>query len=355
MEIYNTDYDLDPYIFDDYTEVFFIGLHEGNRTLFIYGIYSDPIRDGDTQDVVGRADRRGIGRFSERDYFLEAEAFVHTEQTGTYEGGIFGGAYDAHVGTYDAPVFVSFEEATAVIDSYLASVVSTWGIVIDGDPPFEIINTRGERLREYFDDSDIGRNGNTPPIPDAHPGPSPYSIIPDPAGGDGFIGQWNPDIGRYEITGLPEDVTDQVMFVNAPFELFHSFYIDGVMLERGVHYIAEEGSTRVTILAQTLKDLDNGDHTATAAFSREDGSELLDIVTQDFTVNLDRSANAVSDNVYAANTRGADEDNSSGVRSDLEATNAPSGILLPFIIGAVAILAVGACVFVIVRKKRRQQ
>ena len=148
-------------------------------------------------------------------------------------------------------------------------------------------------------------------------GSNAYPFKPDPGySDDGRIGIYNPQTENYEIT----EVADQVMHIGDLYPISHpdyynnhdyfaSFWIDGVKLTEGVDYDHEEGSTRVTIFAQTIEDLDNGEHTAAAAFFRVDPatglpdydqiddymkwniSELtgneLDIVAQNFIVNIE--------------------------------------------------------------------
>jgi hypothetical protein len=58
------------------------------------------------------------------------------------------------------------------------------------------------------------------------------------------------------------------MHIDGPFELFDSFWIDGIKKIPVIHYTAENGSTRVVILAQTIQSLDDGEHTAAAVFRR---------------------------------------------------------------------------------------
>jgi hypothetical protein len=101
-----------------------------------------------------------------------------------------------------------------------------------------------------------------------------YPFTPDPVyGGDGRL--------PYLISGTYDGVGDYRMHIGdgpflavSNFTLFDSFWIDGVKLQGGLHYLAEDGSTRVTILAQTIKDLSNGEHTAAAAFRRVDDRNL---------------------------------------------------------------------------------
>jgi hypothetical protein len=95
-----------------------------------------------------------------------------------------------------------------------------------------------------------------------------------------------------DLSGAIAAVANQVMHIDGNYLLFDSFWIDGVKKTETTHYTAEDGSTRVTVLAQTLKDLDNGSHTAAAAFRSADGigqsskGNDLDVVAQNFAVNL---------------------------------------------------------------------
>ena len=128
---------------------------------------------------------------------------------------------------------------------------------------------------------------------------------------DGHIGILNEDESRYEITGYRGEVEDQILYIgNAPFELFAGLWINGekqrqstdLSIRNGYDYYAEDGSTRVTIFAQTIQDLDNGEYIAVAAFRGDDGEpviadesgyiwltdfeNMLDIVAQRFYVDL---------------------------------------------------------------------
>jgi len=91
-----------------------------------------------------------------------------------------------------------------------------------------------------------------------------------------------------------------------------------------VLFSTDSGSTRVTLLAQTIQDLDNDEHTAEAPFRQEDDSGLSDIVAQDFTENPTPPANSGGSN------------------------------LLPIIIGAaVALIAGGGAFVFVIRKKAK--
>ncbi|MDR1322632.1 MAG: leucine-rich repeat domain-containing protein [Gracilibacteraceae bacterium] len=139
-----------------------------------------------------------------------------------------------------------------------------------------------------------------------------YPFAPDPLhGGDSHIGVYDPVTGQYEITGFYGAAGSQIMYIDAPFPLFDSLWIDGRKQTVSVQYNAENGSTRVTILAQTIQDLSNGEHTAAAAFRRADEqSQNLDVVAQNFMVNLaERPMDPGSDD---GNTDPADPGDSTG-------------------------------------------
>jgi hypothetical protein len=152
-----------------------------------------------------------------------------------------------------------------------------------------------------------------------------YPFAPDPIhGDDGHIGVHNPITGQYEITGFYDTIGNQIMHIDGPFPLFDSLWIDGVKQTVSIHYDVETGSTRVTILAQTIQDLDNGEHTAAAAFRREEtpteadaysvwnaagSGQNLDVVAQNFTVNLTDRPAKPGDNDNDDNNNNNDENN----------------------------------------------
>lgn len=147
-----------------------------------------------------------------------------------------------------------------------------------------------------------------------------YQFEPYP-GGDGKI----PD-----ITGSAVDVGNQIMHVNGPFPLFDSLWIDGIKQTPITQYTAADGSTTVTIMAQTIKELDNGTHIAAAAFVREDaeGSNRnnsdLDVVAQTFRIDL-------SDSTGSTNPPGnTDPTNSSDRTSNRDRDSGGSDADLPF-------------------------
>ena len=100
-----------------------------------------------------------------------------------------------------------------------------------------------------------------------------------------------------------EDITaDWDMDVGSNYERFLDVYLDGVKLTGGKvsdpqqakpdwDYYAEEGSTKITIFAQTFKDKPDGKHLIAATFKPLYGTEnTLDVVAQNFEIK--RSAPA---------------------------------------------------------------
>jgi hypothetical protein len=123
----------------------------------------------------------------------------------------------------------------------------------------------------------------------------------------------DPDGKIDDLTGSYADVTDRIMHIGGAYDRFDSFWIDGVKKIPFTHYTAEEGSTLVTVMAKTFQDLDNGPHTAAAAFRRVDegagasgGGSDLDVVAQNFTIDLVDSPVPTAPTVPAEPTNPAD-------------------------------------------------
>lgn len=74
----------------------------------------------------------------------------------------------------------------------------------------------------------------------------------------------------YELSEkVPDTVdgtTDQIFESEGKLMEFQDFWLDGEKLQEGVDYLAEEGSTKITIYAQTFKNAGNGTHTIAAEF-----------------------------------------------------------------------------------------
>jgi len=88
-----------------------------------------------------------------------------------------------------------------------------------------------------------------------------------------------------------EDLSDdgqQLMVSRGLFEEFVALYMDGDLLVQGVDYTAESGSTRITIMNQTLKRNGAGTHTLAMEF-RVVGTNDLRWAAQNFVIEEDKA------------------------------------------------------------------
>lgn len=86
-----------------------------------------------------------------------------------------------------------------------------------------------------------------------------------------------------------EEYIDQIFLSKGPYDEFVLFWIDGKVQRLGTDYFAEEGSTKITILKQTLERAGKGPHTIAAEF-RDGGSErsgTLKTAAQNYRINVD--------------------------------------------------------------------
>ena len=76
------------------------------------------------------------------------------------------------------------------------------------------------------------------------------------------------------------------MHCEATFSEFRDLYIDAQKLIRNVDYTAENGSTRLTIAAQTYENFGSGTHTITAEFVSTDisGGTKTNYTVQNYTI-----------------------------------------------------------------------
>lgn len=79
-----------------------------------------------------------------------------------------------------------------------------------------------------------------------------------------------------------EELTDQVMHCEGPYPQFRNLYLDARKLIRDVEYAAEEGSTKITIYAETIAEEGGGTHTLAAEFETDDGGTVYTV--QNYTV-----------------------------------------------------------------------
>jgi hypothetical protein len=95
------------------------------------------------------------------------------------------------------------------------------------------------------------------------------------------IGEADPISGRYVIERYRDEYGNVIFRVDAGFPFFLSLWIEGIEQRLFIDYNAEDGSTRITILAQTIQRLDSGEYTAAAEFI-ENGEHK--VAAQNFTV-----------------------------------------------------------------------
>ena len=99
------------------------------------------------------------------------------------------------------------------------------------------------------------------------------------------IGVLNDNQGVW--TWVLEEYTDELFWTEGSFSYFIDFWLDGQKLVRGKDYLAEEGSTKITILEQTLRRAGGGTHTIAAEFREGDQKDgALKRAAQNYTVKL---------------------------------------------------------------------
>ncbi len=79
------------------------------------------------------------------------------------------------------------------------------------------------------------------------------------------------DIIEY-VPEITSNAVDQIYHIDGPYEDFLAFYINGNKMIEDVEYIAEEGSTVITIFAQTFAAESMGTHTISATFATDDST-----------------------------------------------------------------------------------
>jgi len=125
----------------------------------------------------------------------------------------------------------------------------------------------------------------------------------------------------YALTVRVKDITlrsnvDQLMVSEGEYDLFVDLVLDGVKLTKGVDYVAEPGSTRLTIRSQTLKASNKvGTHTLSMEFRTKDTNTLKRAV-QNYRVT---AAGGSSDEDSGSSNGG------SGSSSDRDSGNNGSG------------------------------
>lgn len=109
-----------------------------------------------------------------------------------------------------------------------------------------------------------------------------------------------------------DEYREETFAIDGPYNEFHRLLIDGVEKVKDVDYTVREGSTVITIRAQTFRDVGEGTHTIAAEFRGKDeqGKSTVKQVAQNYTLNLRRP----SDN-------GSNSSGSSSSSNSSESTN----------------------------------
>ena len=105
--------------------------------------------------------------------------------------------------------------------------------------------------------------------------------------GYGFV-ETAADNGRVDdqTVSSVEDLTDQTAHLEGPYSEFQALYLDAQKLTRNVDYTAEEGSTVITVLEDTLARVGSGTHTLAAEFLKHNGGSSETVYTvQNFTLS----------------------------------------------------------------------
>lgn len=104
------------------------------------------------------------------------------------------------------------------------------------------------------------------------------------------------DMG-YAILDRVQDMTsytEQVFRSEGEFDTFEDFYLDGNKLREGQDYDVDEGSTKITIRAQTFQNAGTGTHTIAAEFrttEENSANSTLRRTAQNYTVNTNPGGN----------------------------------------------------------------
>lgn len=84
---------------------------------------------------------------------------------------------------------------------------------------------------------------------------------------------------------LLEDYQDELFWTSGSYGFFIDFWLDGKKLTDGKDYFSEEGSTKITIYAQTLQNAGTGTHTIAAEFREGDPETgTLKRAAQNYTI-----------------------------------------------------------------------
>lgn len=132
---------------------------------------------------------------------------------------------------------------------------------------------------------------------------------------DGVYGHKLLDAIAEEINVTTVDEATLVFRSEGPYAQFEAFYLDSKKLVEGKDYISEEGSTKITVQAQTFKNVGNGTHTIAAEF--RDGADNMKQTAQNVTV----VGAPTSGGGYGGGYIGGGSDSTTNGYSDIEVDN----------------------------------
>jgi len=103
-----------------------------------------------------------------------------------------------------------------------------------------------------------------------------------------YVGEMDPERPGYF---LKDSYKEETLVIDGPYDQFFRLLIDGRPQERGEDYAAEEGSTVITIRAQTFARIGEGTHTIAAEFRPEGaGAKGVKKAAQNYTLRLPGSS-----------------------------------------------------------------
>ncbi len=124
----------------------------------------------------------------------------------------------------------------------------------------------------------------------------------------------------YDLRARVKDITprsnvDQPMVSDGEYDLFVDLFLDGVKLTKGVDYVAEPGSTRLTIRNQTLKASNKaGTHTLGMEFRTKD-TNTLKRAAQNYRVTVAGGSSGSSSDEDSGSSNGGSGSSGSGKNS----------------------------------------
>lgn len=129
--------------------------------------------------------------------------------------------------------------------------------------------------------------------------------------------------------------TNQVFRSEGEYMYFVAFYLDGEKLTEGVDYSSNEGSTVITIFAETFQNAGTGTHTIAAEFFEKDNASgsskpdgTLKRTAQNYTVDLSQNNN--NNNSGSNGNSGGSTDNSSQASQPSQPSESQTPSALPF-------------------------